>query len=202
MQKSFIQKKGPSLGNESPKRRIPFPAFFSPGRGVIHPSFPLRGRWERPSQISKQAPSPSLGDSCRSSFGIRLPQYTMQLGDHSQSAIRDPGFPYFCCFSDGLRRSPCCPWTSANPYSGAWNPASGIKTRRRRASRTETPARYRSTRNFLLLQTPNHPAAPPGSCVRSIFVSTSTHSPEGTVVNQQFRLTRSNVEAQTRREVR
>src|SRR5689334_22260761 len=39
-------KKGPSLGNEGPERRIPFPAFFSPGCGVIHPSFPLRGRWE------------------------------------------------------------------------------------------------------------------------------------------------------------
>src|SRR5258706_1562835 len=82
-------KKGPSLGNESPKRRIPFPAFFSPGRGVIHPSFPLRGRWERPSQISKQAPSPSLRDSCRSSFGMRPLQYTMQLGDHFP--ISDPG---------------------------------------------------------------------------------------------------------------
>jgi hypothetical protein len=87
---------GPSLGNESPKRRIPFPAFFSPGRGVIHPSFPLRGRWERPSQISKQAPSPSLGDSCRSSFGMRPLHYPMQLGAHSQSAIPHSIFPYFC----------------------------------------------------------------------------------------------------------
>ena len=51
----------------------------------------------------------------------------MQLGNHSQLAIRDPEFPYFCCFSDVLHGSPCRPLTSAHPDSGAWNPASGIK---------------------------------------------------------------------------
>src|SRR5260370_27437008 len=125
----------------------------------------------------------------------------MELGDHSRSAIRDPGFPYFCCFSDVVRRSPCCPLTPADPYSGAWNPASGIKpvAAARHEPRLQHGTDLRATscdcrRQIIPLR--------PGSCVRSIFVSTSTHSPEGTVVNPQFRLTRSDVEAQTRREVR
>ena len=36
-----------------------FPA-LQPARGVIHPSFPLRGRWGRSASVGEQAPSPSL----------------------------------------------------------------------------------------------------------------------------------------------
>src|ERR1700730_15025717 len=39
---------------------IPFPSRFRPGRGVIHPSFPLRGGWDDPSQFGERAPSLSL----------------------------------------------------------------------------------------------------------------------------------------------
>src|SRR5215467_6078541 len=52
---------GPLLGNKSPGRRDSIAGVvFTPTRGVIHPSFPLRGRWERTPISGEQAPSPSL----------------------------------------------------------------------------------------------------------------------------------------------
>ena len=55
------QKKGPPLGIGGPRRRVSIAGVvFTPARGVIHPSFPLRGRWERTEKSDKQAPSPSL----------------------------------------------------------------------------------------------------------------------------------------------
>ena len=44
--------------------------------------------------------------------------------------------------------------------------------------------------------------SPSDISVHGMFVNTSTHFPEGAVVNLRFRLTRSNVEVQTRGEVR
>jgi hypothetical protein len=46
------------------------------------------------------------------------------------------------------------------------------------------------------------PIRPPDISVHGMFVNTSTHFPEGAVVILRFRLTRSNVEVQTRAEVR
>jgi len=46
------------------------------------------------------------------------------------------------------------------------------------------------------------PIHPPDISPNGMFVNTSTHFPEGAVVNLRFRLTRSNVEVQTRGEVR
>jgi hypothetical protein len=43
---------------------------------------------------------------------------------------------------------------------------------------------------------------PPDLSPHGLFVNTSTHLPEGAVVNLRFRLTRSDVEVQTRCEVR
>lgn len=43
---------------------------------------------------------------------------------------------------------------------------------------------------------------PPDLSAHGMFVNTSTHLPEGAVVNLRFRLTRSGVQVQTRREVR
>jgi hypothetical protein len=40
---------------------------FTPTRGVIHPSFSLRGRWERIAKSGEQAPSPSLASLLNSS---------------------------------------------------------------------------------------------------------------------------------------
>jgi hypothetical protein len=55
------QKKGRAPAWErEPCERIPFPSRFRPGRGVIHPSFPLRGRWGDPNQFGERAPSLSL----------------------------------------------------------------------------------------------------------------------------------------------
>jgi hypothetical protein len=43
---------------------------------------------------------------------------------------------------------------------------------------------------------------PPDLSPHGMFVNTSTHLPEGAIVNLRFRLTRSNVQVQTRSEVR
>jgi hypothetical protein len=43
---------------------------------------------------------------------------------------------------------------------------------------------------------------PPDLSIHGMFLNTSTHYPEGTVVHLRFRLTRSNMEVQTRCEVR
>ena len=48
----------------------------------------------------------------------------------------------------------------------------------------------------------NIPLRPPDISLHGMFVNTSTHFPEGSIVNLRFRLTRSNVEVQTRGEVR
>ena len=50
--------------------------------------------------------------------------------------------------------------------------------------------------------TENIPLRPPNISLHGMFVNTSTHFPEGAIVNLRFRLTRSNVEVQTRGEVR
>jgi PilZ domain-containing protein len=46
------------------------------------------------------------------------------------------------------------------------------------------------------------PIRPPDLSPHGMFLNTSTHFPEGAVVNLRFRLTQSNVEVQTRAEVR
>jgi PilZ domain-containing protein len=46
------------------------------------------------------------------------------------------------------------------------------------------------------------PIRPPDISVHGMFVNTSTHFPEGAVINLRFRLTQSNLEVQTRCEVR
>ena len=46
------------------------------------------------------------------------------------------------------------------------------------------------------------PVRPPDLSLHGMFVNTSTHFPEGAIVNLRFRLTQTNVEVQTRCEVR
>jgi len=46
------------------------------------------------------------------------------------------------------------------------------------------------------------PIRPPDLSLHGMFVNTSTHFPEGAIVNLRFRLTQTNVEVQTRCEVR
>ena len=46
------------------------------------------------------------------------------------------------------------------------------------------------------------PVRPPDLSVHGMFVNTTTHFPEGAVIKLRFRLTGSNVEVQTRCEVR
>lgn len=46
------------------------------------------------------------------------------------------------------------------------------------------------------------PIRPPDLSPHGMFLNTSTHFPEGAILNLRFRLTRSNVEVQTRAEVR
>lgn len=65
---SATKKVGLPLGTGSPeKARSIVSVVFTPTRGVIHPSFPLRGRWERFAKNGEQAPSPSLTTSYISS---------------------------------------------------------------------------------------------------------------------------------------
>src|SRR5947209_20193860 len=74
------KKVGPPLGNREPRKaRSVAGVVFTPARGVIHPSFPLRGRWERSAKSDKQAPSPSLVSLHISSFETR-PQKPVKHG--------------------------------------------------------------------------------------------------------------------------
>src|SRR6266571_9573888 len=74
------KKEGPPLGIGGPRRRVSIAGVvFTPARGVIHPSFPLRGRWERSVKSDKQAPSPSLVSLHISSFETR-PQKPVKHG--------------------------------------------------------------------------------------------------------------------------
>ncbi len=67
------KKVGLPLGTWSPeKARSIVSVVFTPTRGVIHPSFPLRGRWERFAKNGEQAPSPSLTAFYISSCKTRL----------------------------------------------------------------------------------------------------------------------------------
>jgi hypothetical protein len=67
------QKSGaPAWDREPREARSIASVVFTPARGVIHPSFPLRGRWERSAKNSKQAPSPSLTAFYTSSCKTRL----------------------------------------------------------------------------------------------------------------------------------
>src|ERR1700693_4449468 len=67
------KKVGLPLGTGSPeKARSIVSVVFTPTRGVIHPSFPLRGRWERTAKNGEQAPSPSLTAFYISSCKTRL----------------------------------------------------------------------------------------------------------------------------------
>src|SRR5256885_6815081 len=65
------KKRGSCLGTRAPKARSIVSVVFTLTRGVIHPCFPLRGRWERISKSGEQAPSPSLVSLLHSSFGTR-----------------------------------------------------------------------------------------------------------------------------------
>ena len=66
------QKSGALAWDREPRKaRSVAGVVFTPARGVIHPSFPLRGRWERSAKSDKQAPSPSLVALYISSCGTR-----------------------------------------------------------------------------------------------------------------------------------
>src|SRR6266403_2578978 len=67
-----VKKWSPCLGTRAPSGAFPFVSVvFTPTRGVIHPSFPLRGRWERTLISGEQAPSPSLTTRLDSSSETR-----------------------------------------------------------------------------------------------------------------------------------
>jgi hypothetical protein len=66
----------PRLGSGAPEGAFRCQCLFTPARGVIHHSFPLRGRWERSVKSDEQAPSPSLAPLHISSFETR-PRYLL-----------------------------------------------------------------------------------------------------------------------------
>jgi hypothetical protein len=109
--KSRHERREAPAWDRSLSKHIPFPGFYVPGRGVIHPagawghpsSFPLRGRWERPAPFNEQAPSPSLTVWFGSSSGCaRIPICT----NHANSLrIIWEQFPFpVCHFRDLIQR--------------------------------------------------------------------------------------------------
>ena len=102
------KKVGLPLGTGSPeKARSIVSVVFTPTRGVIHPSFPLRGRWERFAKNGEQAPSPHSPP-----FTFRHVKRTFTLGN----AIRRPSLrlphrklrPFLCAH---------CVWAPNSPPS-------------------------------------------------------------------------------------
>src|SRR5258708_39475577 len=86
LQVQWAKKWGPCLGTRAPSDAFPFVSVvFTPTRGVIHPSFPLRGRWERTLKSVEQAPSPSLVTLLDSSWETR-----QRSGDNARSAPTGP----------------------------------------------------------------------------------------------------------------
>jgi uncharacterized protein YecT (DUF1311 family) len=66
------RKKRAPAWDRGPRRHVSIAGVvFTPALGVIHPSFPLRGRWERSVKSDQQAPSPSLVSLHISSFETR-----------------------------------------------------------------------------------------------------------------------------------
>jgi len=54
MQGVLTKKWGSRLGREPRKARFDASVVFTPARRVIHPSFPLRGRWERSAKVTSE----------------------------------------------------------------------------------------------------------------------------------------------------
>ena len=89
----------PPLGIGGPVRRVSIASVvFTPARGVIHPSFPLRGRWERSAKSCKQAPSPSLVSLNSSSDETRL-HYQVMHGSGQLSTSRANHLSVLLCVS-------------------------------------------------------------------------------------------------------
>jgi hypothetical protein len=85
----------PAWVREPRKARSVSGVVFTPERGVIHPSFPLRGRWERPIQSGEQAPSPSLAPLLRSSIGTRPRLCILQEPGQTRFLHPSNNLPYF-----------------------------------------------------------------------------------------------------------
>jgi hypothetical protein len=83
------QKKSAAPAWGPAKARSIFSVVFTPTRGVIHPSFPLRGRWERFAKNGEQAPSPSLAAFYISSCKTRLhPWYCNKAANAPFAALK------------------------------------------------------------------------------------------------------------------
>jgi hypothetical protein len=83
MEWSVGKKSGaPAWEREPRKARFDASVVFTPARGVIHPSFPLRGRWERFAKSDERAPSPSLASLRISSIETRPRQLPMHEARH------------------------------------------------------------------------------------------------------------------------
>ena len=96
-----VKKWGPCLGTRAPSGRVSIVSVvFTPTRGVIHPSFPLRGRWERTLKRDEQAPSPSLATFLDSSLETRTRSGTLhelRQPDYSKAANKVFTLFYLTC---------------------------------------------------------------------------------------------------------
>jgi hypothetical protein len=101
---SPTKKVGPPLGTGSPeKARSVVSVVFTPTRGVIHPSFPLRGRWERVVKNGEQAPSPSLTAPYTSSYETRLTQSADAIAQPLEGAT-SPAAKAILMWTMGMKR--------------------------------------------------------------------------------------------------
>src|SRR5712692_1861338 len=108
------EKKGAPLGIGGPRRRVSIAGVvFTPARGVIHPSFPLRGRWERIVKSDKQAPSPRL--SLFTSRHLKRAHGTLRCTAPANARYVREIDKYLIIFSLGLKRDHR---PAPNPHSG------------------------------------------------------------------------------------
>src|SRR5712692_2604373 len=108
------KKRGPPLGIGGPRRRVSIAGVvFTPARGVIHPSFPLRGRSERIVKSDKQAPSPRL--SLFTFRHLKRAHGTLRCTAPANARFVREIDKYLIIFSLGLKREHR---PAPNPHSG------------------------------------------------------------------------------------
>ena len=175
------------MGTRAPERRIPFPGLF------------LTGAWGHPSLLPSQRQVGTTGTRPGASpfplaprLVIVVIRNTSTLRPDSTRRANLPSAPRFWIpFRLFMFRDRNRPFlviqSDINPDSGGRSPASGMYAR--------PPLSYEGTGCEI-------PIRPPDISLHGMFVNISTHFPEGAIVQLRFRLTRSNVEVQTRAEVR
>jgi hypothetical protein len=135
---------GLRLGTQSPERRVSVASVvFTPARGVIHPSFPLRGRWDDPCKVpSKPLPPRSTLYAYRHMKRAQRRLYMHELSH--RAANKWPRLSYY--FSYFYVPSVChatepnpASWTTSEPHQKRFWELPSEAHRSRPSSRTQVP---------------------------------------------------------------